>query len=51
MTKNPGNENLVQKLGTKFPPISGNQASPIVKTVVSSVNIRSGPYPSPEDYD
>jgi len=49
-TKNP-NEVIIKQLQSEFPDIGGNQARKIVQIVSRQVSIKSGPYPSPEDYD
>jgi uncharacterized membrane protein len=45
------NEVIVKQLTSKFPKIGGNEARQIVQIVSRQVSIKSGPYPSPEDYD
>jgi len=47
----PQNEQLTKQIAQQYPKLSNQQARSIVRTVSQSVSFRSGPYPSPQDYE
>lgn len=51
MSKKPNTELITKQIRAQFPNIGGNEARKIVQIVSKQVNIRTGPYPVPEDYD
>ncbi|CAD5285282.1 MULTISPECIES: DUF2335 domain-containing protein [unclassified Imperialibacter] len=51
MAKKVDSELITKQIRQQFPKLGGNEARKIVQIVSQQVSIRTGPYPSPEDYD